>query len=158
MLDFLIKTIHTQTDPPPPPIIHRHTHRNRHRHTNTHTTTTHHRELVDHCRDPTDVHTFINHSYKQSVRVRVDPVLGCALWVTHPDAGSIPDVNAELSQRTTVQPEGGSLIFKCKLLSPYTYHTQWGVSVMTSVTRTCGTTVKLKCKNGIISIRLEFLT
>lgn len=65
-------------------------------------TTTHHSQLVDHSRGPADVYTFINHSYKQSVRVCVDPVERRALWVTHPDAGSISDVNTELSQRTTV--------------------------------------------------------
>lgn len=72
-----------------------------------HTSTTHHSVLVDHSRDPADVYTFINHSYKQSVCVCVDPVERRALWVTHPDAGSIPNVNNELSQRTTVQPGGG---------------------------------------------------
>ncbi len=69
--------------------------------------TAHHGLLVDHSRSPADVSTFIHHSYKQSVWVCVDPVGRCALWVTHPDAGPVSNVSAELSQRTAVQPEGG---------------------------------------------------
>lgn len=66
-----------------------------------------HGELSDHGRDPADVHTFIHHRYKQSVWVCVYPVERGAFWVTHPDAGPIPHVNTELSQRATVQPDNG---------------------------------------------------
>lgn len=63
---------------------------------------THHGELVDHSRNPAEVNAFIHHRYEQSVRVRVPPVDGRALRVTHPEAGSIPHVSDKLPQRSTV--------------------------------------------------------
>lgn len=64
--------------------------------------TTHHGAFADHSRRPADVYAFIHHGDKQGVWVCVDPVERRALWVTHPDAGPISNVNTELSQRPTV--------------------------------------------------------
>lgn len=65
-------------------------------------TSTHHSQLVDHSKHPADIYTFKHHSYKQSLCVCVDPVPRRPLWVTHSNAGSIPNVNAELSQWAAV--------------------------------------------------------
>lgn len=68
---------------------------------------THHRELADHSGGPADVYALIHHGYEERVWVSVHPVERRALRVTHPYAGAVPDVGAELSQRSAVQPEGG---------------------------------------------------
>lgn len=68
-------------------------------------TATHHAKLLDHRCYPAEVNLFIQHCYKHSVRVCVSPVERRSLRITHSDASSIPDVGAELSQRTAVQPD-----------------------------------------------------
>lgn len=63
---------------------------------------TDHTDPINHGRSPADINTFIDHSHKEGIWVRVDPVQRSPFWVAHSDGGAVAHISSVFSQRSTV--------------------------------------------------------